>query len=466
MLGKKEDSQSNEDEATMNENIFVTSLGEDDGGEEKAHKVLQAVQRTDALHLDTVWHFFLDEKPKQAPSFPSNHLSQVWTSPSMTSLSSRRDLFLSGFVSTWAGMQELPNEVLLWILYDLCSNADTDLQEAYVRVLRESEIQLRDLLTIDRIKDLFASLKSKSEALDIRMVMQPSKEVPRSVQVPLPPGLLPLLTLFKQAASLLTQETRSYTLFILVRMLYDSSVLSSAATFTLLRSTLGSLIDSSSLSSTLDTDISALTSSLPCALKSVTLQATLITALPALSPAQQTFKRALALSFFLNTPIPGVAHLLSASVAKDVMTCLSTNSLYTAIDDTTDYSTLTASMTLLDVAIDVGFGLPLSASAPGLPGDSTPSLTKDPNVTRFNNDVDALAQRLRTIESCIRDSGATDMARMLAKDAVSGVKFRLEGAVRLGAKRKRGMFAAGDEGQESIKKMFMRPPVPKIEKAE
>ena len=115
----------------------------------------------------------------------------------------------------------------------------------------------------------------------------------------------------------------------------------------------------------------------------------------------------------------------------------------------TDYASLAAQFTLLDIAIGPG---PLSVPYQPLispPASQTPrifasnvDLTPPPgDVQGFNREVDALAKQIKLLGNGINVAGAiTDLNRLAANDCCDRLCTRLEHAVRIGGRKVKNIF--------------------------
>lgn len=132
------------------------------------------------------------------------------------------------------------------------------------------------------------------------------------------------------------------------------------------------------------------------------------------------------------------------------------------IHQTTDYATLSAKISLLNIGIDDGDPPPLPLTSPFSSDTATDSNSKDPknNEAAFNKAVDRLAHRVHTMFTSIVDTGASHMTRTEAKDVLEAFHARLVYAVR--TKQKPKMLLFGDAsvevqaGENFMKQFFAR----------
>lgn len=117
---------------SINENVIISALGESEDGSD-VRRVLQAMKRTDVLHLDSVWHFFEDEhqQPLRRP-FPTKCLP-TYLRPIMRGMDtrflvpgrtsnvlldplSREQMFLSGIFRELLMQGSIPEELASWLI--------------------------------------------------------------------------------------------------------------------------------------------------------------------------------------------------------------------------------------------------------------------------------------------------------------------------------------------------------------
>lgn len=175
------------------------------------------------------------------------------------------------------------------------------------------------------------------------------------------------------------------------------------------------------------------------------LQIQLVCNLPSSSPSQQAFKRWLALSFFFCEPMTSFAELSTSTLPSRIIDHLSDYPLYHLSNDT-NYPSFTASISLLDIAVDVGF-FPVLEDGAVLPSKR--------DRKQFNNSIDDLCHKVRWLAGRIIDRGATNMARSEAKEVCSRLIHRLESAVRLGGKKRTNVFSANAEDDTEKSRNFL-----------
>ena len=117
-----------------------------------------------------------------------------------------------------------------------------------------------------------------------------------------------------------------------------------------------------------------------------------------------------------------------------------------AIQPRTDYSWLTAIISILDIALDDG----------RLPEN----ITEDREVEKeFNKQVDELSSIVKSMFTKILDTGASHMTRTEAKEVLEALHARLEYAIRTKPKQKASLFGdlPGSESKSFMSKFLGKP---------
>lgn len=132
------------------------------------------------------------------------------------------------------------------------------------------------------------------------------------------------------------------------------------------------------------------------------------------------------------------------------------------LQPTTDYSTLSANISLLNIGLDDGDPPPLPSTSLSSSNTATDSNNKDPKTSEaaFNRAVDRLAHRVHTMFTSIVDTGASHMTRTEAKDVLEAFHARLVYGVRTKQKPKVMLFGSASvelqAGGNSMKQFLAR----------
>lgn len=110
------------------------------------------------------------------------------------------------------------------------------------------------------------------------------------------------------------------------------------------------------------------------------------------------------------------------------------------IRESTDYHEFAALIASLDIALD--------------DGDVGNMIWKSlEEEQEFNDDVDILCNRIRTLHHSIHDAGAKYMSRIDAKEILDGVHSRLLWTIRTKPRQRRGLFDSELKKQDGVQKV-------------
>jgi hypothetical protein len=237
-------SQLLENEGTS-EGDLINRFMKDQGDDDDASRLKTAIQRTEALQHGKSWSFF--DKQPSAPSierkdFPT--LAEERLQPLLAKHTSRQQAFVSGYIGEYALKASLPEEILLWIMDEICLEPRDDLRYSYTDTLRSASDQLSRLLDPERMDTLFRNLGATAEALDFEQPVSPRPVLSESLKHASRPGLIAMLDLFGSVASNLATGCRNRLLFILCRLALDHSVVGDCHAINAIGRLFSDLIDS------------------------------------------------------------------------------------------------------------------------------------------------------------------------------------------------------------------------------
>jgi hypothetical protein len=189
------------------------------------------------------------------------------------------------------------------------------------------------------------------------------------------------------------------------------------------------------------------------------LRSQLVSSFPCHSRRAHRFRRQLALAFALDSPRRLTSDVANAALINHILVSLTQSPTY-IISANTDYLKLNATLSMLDVALDIGFsdftflpknetGTTADNQANGRPA----KLQVNEEENEFNAGIDMIAKRIREIMAKVVDTGASHMRRTEAKSTADRVVHRLEGSVRTKPKAARDWFGSGRE--DTVSKAFM-----------
>ena len=411
------------------------------GDEEDVDRLKDALRRTEALHRDKTWSFFRAETEDEIiggpPEFPNLEDSQL--RPILQNVISRQQAFLNGFVEDFATKKDLPDELLLWIIESTCSERRQELRFSYMRIVEELGLRKDDILSPQRINNLFRRIGASDEALEMQKPITSSPTVSEGADSTLQDHLLPLLGLIHALAGALRPDSCVHAICTLCRLLLDHQVVGNCSVVTAINETLNGLIES-----------------IPNLLNEQVLQDALLTIhgsvddpalclqlvrnLPVYTSRMAVFRRRLALAFFfqdtdyLKTPEEDLTVDMT-SIAAYIQTPRFT------ISKKTDYAQLTASMAMLDIGIDAG--------DPLLPFPTSKEEQK------FDSAVDLLSGRLKGLSTQIVGGSALNMQRTEAKEIIDALQRRLSCAVRSKPLSKKSILLDPAASHEAEKERMM-----------
>ncbi|PQE05057.1 2-isopropylmalate synthase protein [Rutstroemia sp. NJR-2017a BBW] len=156
-------------------------IDKDEGaGQRDAQKVLKAVQRTEATNTVQRWYFFETEPTsplRKRQPFPKQSLPREWKDD-LAEPQFRHQTFVSGFAENMITYgKQLPDEILLWILDEICVEELGELRNAYRGILKACPEQVRRLVTPETAKEMFVNLGATATATTLNERIRPHPEV-------------------------------------------------------------------------------------------------------------------------------------------------------------------------------------------------------------------------------------------------------------------------------------------------
>ena len=403
------------------------------GDEDDLDRLKLAIERTEALHHDQAWSFFENEIcPSASPelSMPQDHeLAPLLLEPSM-----RQQTFLSGFVEDYAMKDDLPEELLQWILQATCSEARDDLRQAYTKVMRGAASQMTGILDLDRLNLLFRRVGASQAALQVDAPVEPRAVPSEDSQSNKRIDLQTLINIIHHLSASLNRDTQVQAICLLCRLLLDKSTTTNIRILSSIEKALTTLLHHVNTQQPTHTPnssppISTILKTLHNTTSLSTLRVQLLRSLPQLSPQWLLLRRQLALAYFFSSK-SYIAYPTSRLFSLPAIAAhLSTPTF--ALNNTTEYTLLTSTIQILDIALDSA--------------DQSPPLLISPREEKsFNEAIDALAAKLKSMCTSIIDSGASNMRRTEAKEVLEAVHSRLVYSVRTRPPRKKVLLFGGD----------------------
>ncbi|KAF2639288.1 hypothetical protein P280DRAFT_58113 [Massarina eburnea CBS 473.64] len=460
-LDRPEEEVTQDEDHEISEETLANVLrnGDDPDRAKNLHRTLQ---RVNALQMDCVFHLFRADWTvlSMTRPFPMHSLpNHSWTSV-FQNHSSQEQAFMSGFAQLVFRFQELPEELGLWMIDQVCTNENEALNDRYLQLLEEHHHHFEDLFDKARVTSIFNGIGVAAAPLDPQKQVAPSFEPEGSGKRPLPQPLISICRLLQAAAPHLRTEASSHALYILFHVCMDDSVGSDMELLYHVQETIEALMCNTPDNDKLATILSNIVPLLLSRITNPILQRQLVTSLPAKSPLTAYFQRLLALSFLLHPKVIDVP-LDSPDIPLLICDLLRTSPAM-RITRETDFVALTARLTLLEIAIGPGPGeVPYQPllSPPPSQQESNNSFAprKTPEEKAFNKIIDDVALRLAFISDSINEAG--DMTKMQTKDTSDRLYHRLQNTVRIGGKRTHAIFGESSDAKfdKSVFKHFLQP---------
>jgi hypothetical protein len=153
--------------------VLIEGNDKQDGG--KARRVLDALERTEAFERNDVWHFF-EPKPAAPSRNPFPNISHPMLQNMLNDPERRRQALASGYLQRIAHKVPLPDELLVWMMTEVCTEPKDNLLEAYIETLHHGASSTSSCLTPQNMLRCFRILGAKSGALDFQGPIQHSRE--------------------------------------------------------------------------------------------------------------------------------------------------------------------------------------------------------------------------------------------------------------------------------------------------
>ncbi|KAJ5657363.1 uncharacterized protein N7484_001012 [Penicillium longicatenatum] len=428
----------------LHEDVLTSVLGEnrdddddDDGGGMGARRLMDAVRRTDALNLDKVWRFL--DQTQVAPAvveFPRNLFAPGSQLTVLHDPEARESIFKSGILEFTASLQRLPDDFLMWLFCAMPLEPREELRQAYVRVLtitpkQPGAARIRSLIRPDHIDQLFKSLGAKPQALNISEPIvedsyDPSISEPASKDRAI---LLSIFDLLRDAAQLFANDTRERAIQVLLRITLDTSLTADYLVRSELQSCIGALLQSVTVADAEETE-RRLCTTVYETFRDPEFQSRMLRHILPTTMWISRLRYRLAVAFLLRNPSPLVEPVQDVLDLQRLARSLVGDERFQVKAHKTKgdnyYGGLTANAILLDIAINTAlYDL---------------RYKQENTDEEFNRAIDALAVQIKRIFSSIEDTGASHLKRMLAKETLESVHYRMVYSVRSRPPPKKTVF--------------------------
>ncbi|KAL9624775.1 MAG: hypothetical protein Q9160_001130 [Pyrenula sp. 1 TL-2023] len=432
-----------------------------DGKEEESVSVarlMEAVKRTEALNAEKTWSFF-HSNPCHGSShyqddFPRATLSADDWEQSLKARDVRQDAILSGYLNEHLKGQDVASDLVHWMLSAIASEPDDQLREMLAKFLHNtSPATLSKTIGPLEIKRLFSLLGASPDSQE---GLSDSLRPNRSIRDPYPDPdwryLISLVTTLVGLSQHLSIQARSILAARVCRMALDSILMSDLQVSLTVEDAISRLLDLPIDQSPTADFLVDLHESLYTTIQDPSLQSQLLKHILPTSDCASRFRVRLAHSFLLQA-FPPIDDFANVAIDLDNLTNHLDHPRYDVVyhtkvsrsdskGDNYDYSSLASWATILNIAVDDGVGTYLKS-------DSRPFTKAD--ALAFNAQVDNLADKIKSIATSIRDTGASHMKRTEAKGALDILYFRLIHAVRTKPRPKRVMFGRVEKERETAR---------------
>ncbi|KAJ5772497.1 hypothetical protein N7520_003026 [Penicillium odoratum] len=412
------------EKTNIHENMLKSALGEKENDDDGigVQRLLDAVRRTEALDLDKTWRFLDQTQDSPIPvEFPKDRFAPDSHLAVLREPESRERAFQSGVLEFAASLQRLPDELILWLFRStdhglVPYEPREELRQAYVRVLtiapkQPDGAQIKSVLYPGHIDELFRPLRVKPAALDFSKAIV---EDYHDRKLRLPP---------------FANDTRERAIQILLRISLDTALTEDYMIRSELQSCIGALFQSVPASDAEQTE-HRICKIVYDTFREPQFQSRMLQNILPTTMWISRLRYRLAVAFLLRNdaaltePIQDVLDLgrLTHFLASDERFQVKA---YKARGDY-DYGELTANAILLDIAINTAL------SDLNYQGEDTDK--------RFNEAIDILAAQIKRTFSSIEDTGASHLKRMLAKETLESVHYRMLYSVRSKPPPKKSAF--------------------------
>ena len=209
---------------TLEADLITTLVKTEEDGD-NVSRLQTAIRRTEALQYSQSWSFFEDHLGhtlRHRGVFPA--IEDQRLGPVLDESVSRQQAFLSGYVGEYATKASLPEELLLWIMDEICFETRDDLRYSYTDTLKHATVQLSPLITLEHIDTLFRKLGATATATNIEKPVVPQAVLSQNIEHVSRPCLLSILDLLGGIAGSLAAECRTHIFCLLCRLALDQSI--------------------------------------------------------------------------------------------------------------------------------------------------------------------------------------------------------------------------------------------------
>ncbi|KAF7717934.1 Uncharacterized protein PECH_002662 [Penicillium ucsense] len=434
---------------SLNEGMLVSALGGESDEGPNLQRLMDAVRRTEALEQQRAW-CFLDQRhvTPGIPNFPVDCFPPGSPLAGLRDPDSRRRIVQSGVLEFAASLQRLPEKFLLWLFQAIPLEPREETRQTFCRILTQTpKERMTSLAGRDAIDGLFRQVGAQPRALKlgdeiVADSLHTPTAKPTADQIS---GLVSILRLFRgfAAAEQFDEETQADTVLILLRVSIDTSLTSDFVLRSELQATLTALLEFGP-KERLEHRIC---SQLYETVREPQFQSRLLQHILPTSTWVSLLRYRLAVAFLLRDsgPLTEPPELvLDLQRITELLTRDERFRIRRHKDDTDfDYGDLISMTLQLEICLNSALADLASAQ-----GDAR---------SKFDGTIDQLATQIKKIFSSIEDTGASHLQRMLAKQGLEALHYRIVYSVRSKAPPKRTLFSTfHKETNHNVKDMFSR----------
>jgi hypothetical protein len=429
-------------QSLFDKKLLASVTGQNEGSGDM-QRLLNAVERIDALATDHTWSMFGSTPPRGALSFTQPFPEDAAnTDPWFVCLEcpdSRVRAFLSGYPAEKAAEGTFPDDMMIWSFNRIAREARDDLRQCYVRLVRAgSQKWTPRNLTPSMIEQAFCQLGADPGMVKCNSDIKPESRPPAEDNATRNTQLLSMIEALVGVAADMITEALSVFVRLLMRLAIDIHLMSNSRMCVAVEDAIASILSHKEerLSTT---TAQCILQDIGSRVKDPSLQFQILKHILPTSSAAASLRIQLA-NVFLRSTVEEHTLFFSPSNPEISLQQLTTHLEDPRYDisrssrqDTApafDYNTLSSLTYIFDAALANG---------------GRPSMFLDLRDERaFNHQVDLLAERVKSIITSIADTGASHMRRTEAKEALNALHFRLLFAVRTKPRPKKSVFGGRD----------------------
>ncbi|KAJ5141579.1 hypothetical protein N7526_002574 [Penicillium atrosanguineum] len=430
--------------------VLTSALRESEDGKD-FRRLMDAIRRTEALDQDRIWRFFDQvQMTPAAPEFPRDLFPPNSYLCALRETNSRVRAFQSGILEYAASLRQLPDELLCWLFRSIPLEPRDELRQAYCRIFTQTPAQrVENLIHPDDIDGLFRQMGARPQALDLTdsVVEDTYEQISQKPQLKVRGVLFSTFDLLQDAADLFSIDTRERAIQILLRMTLDTSLTADNLIHSELQSALSALLERVPEADTEEMD-RRICATVYRTVKDPQFQSRMLHHILPTSAWISLLRYRLGVAFLLKSP-EALTETPAAVLDLKRLTLflIQDDRFHKQLrnpKDEYDYSELTAIALLLDVVVN---------SAP-----YSLRCAQVESAKELDAIIDKLATQIKKIFSSIQDSGASHLKRMLAKEALEALHYRVLYAVRSKPPPKKTLFKHyGLEQQDGNIRNIFRP---------